>query len=51
MGHDQTAYTGWTGKSGDGVAEYHDQFYWFRGYAFFEADVFLIYHGILPRQE
>jgi hypothetical protein len=38
MGRDKSAATGWTGRVGDGVAEYHDQFYKFRGYAFFFAD-------------
>lgn len=38
MGRDRSVDTGWTGKYGDGVAEYHDQFYRFRGYAFFYAD-------------
>lgn len=37
MGMDKSSATGWTGKSGDGVAEFHDQFYRFRGYAFFYA--------------
>jgi len=35
----ETSYiTGWTGKKGDGVAEYHDQFHRFRGYVLFSAD-------------
>lgn len=38
IGPDTTRTTGWTGRTGDGVAEYHDQFHRFRGYVFFEAE-------------
>jgi len=37
IGPDTSRVTGWTGRTGDGVAEYHDQFHRFRGYVFFEA--------------
>src|ERR1035437_810333 len=37
-GPETTQMTGWTGRKGDGVAEYHDQFHRFRGYAFFSSD-------------
>jgi hypothetical protein len=37
IGPDTTEVTGWTGKNGDGVAEYHDQFHRFRGFVFFES--------------
>lgn len=38
LGPEQTQITGWSGKGKDGVAEYHDQFKMFRGYAFFNSD-------------
>jgi len=38
-GPDTSAVTGWTGRreGADGVATYHDQFYRFRGYVFFNS--------------
>ena len=36
-GPDTSADTGWTGIGKDGVAIYHDQFYRFRGYVFFDS--------------
>ncbi len=36
-GPNTTEDTGWTGSGKDGVALYHDQFYRFRGYVFFDA--------------
>jgi hypothetical protein len=36
-GPNTTALTGWTGRGEGGVALYHDQFYRFRGYAFFNS--------------
>lgn len=38
VGPDTTELTGWTGKGRGGVANYHHQYYRFRGYAFFEAE-------------
>ena len=38
VGPETSFITGWTGRKGDGVAEYHDQFHRFRGYVFFEAE-------------
>ncbi|WP_420575370.1 ATP-binding protein [Ekhidna sp.] len=38
VGPDTSWITGWTGRKGDGVAEYHDQFHRFRGYVFFDAE-------------
>jgi hypothetical protein len=37
LDRDTTASTGWTGAAGDGVAKYHQQFWGFRGYVFFNA--------------
>lgn len=37
LSNETTSVTGWTGKMGDGVAKYHQQFYGFRGYVFFKA--------------
>ncbi|MEM7374446.1 MAG: ATP-binding protein [Bacteroidota bacterium] len=37
VGPEQTELTGWTGRSGDGVANYHSQFDRFRGFAHFRA--------------
>ncbi|WP_421810736.1 ATP-binding protein [Flagellimonas sp.] len=38
VGPDQSRLTGWTGRKGDGVANYHHQYWRFRGFAFFEAE-------------
>jgi hypothetical protein len=35
---DTSEITGWTGKGGDGVAKYHQQFWGFRGCVFFDAN-------------
>lgn len=37
VGPDTSKLTGWTGKKGDGVANYHHQYWRFRGFAFFDA--------------
>jgi len=37
VGPEQSELTGWTGRTGDGVAHYHSQFEKFRGFVFFEA--------------
>jgi len=38
LGPEQTALSGWTGKGGGGVANYHRQYCRFRGLAFFKAE-------------
>lgn len=38
VGPDTSELTGWTGKGKGGVANYHHQYYRFRGYAFFKAE-------------
>jgi len=38
IGPDTSELTGWTGKGKGGVANYHHQYYRFRGYAFFTAE-------------
>ena len=38
VGPDTSELTGWTGKGRGGVANYHHQYYRFRGYAFFSAE-------------
>ncbi|MCZ4318755.1 ATP-binding protein [Aequorivita viscosa] len=38
VGPDKSRLTGWTGRKGDGVANYHHQYWRFRGFAFFEAE-------------
>tara|TARA_R110002049_G_scaffold42514_2_gene126557 strand:+ start:505 stop:1833 length:1329 start_codon:yes stop_codon:yes gene_type:complete len=38
VGPDTSKMTGWTGKMGDGVANYHHQYRRFRGFAFFNAE-------------
>lgn len=38
VGPDTSELTGWTGKGKGGVANYHHQYYRFRGYAFFSAE-------------
>ncbi len=37
LSHDKSYLTGWTGQDGDGVANYHQQFWGFRGYVFFNS--------------
>lgn len=37
LSRDTSATTGWTGAGGDGVAKYHQQFWGFRGYVFFNS--------------
>ena len=37
LARDTSAMTGWTGAGGDGVAKYHQQFWGFRGYVFFDS--------------
>jgi hypothetical protein len=37
LSRDTTTTTGWTGAGGDGVAKYHQQFWGFRGYVFFNS--------------
>lgn len=37
VGPDTSKMTGWTGKKGDGVANYHHQYRRFRGFAYFDA--------------
>jgi hypothetical protein len=37
LSRDTSATTGWTGTGGDGVAKYHQQFWGFRGYVFFNS--------------
>jgi hypothetical protein len=37
LAKNQSAITGWTGQGGDGVANYHQQFWGFRGYVFFNS--------------
>jgi len=44
MDRDKSEVTGWTGAGGDGVAKYHQQFWGFRGYVFFNAQD----SGLLP---
>lgn len=38
VGPDTSELTGWTGRGKGGVANYHHQYFRFRGYAFFEAE-------------
>ncbi|WP_452223048.1 ATP-binding protein [Lacinutrix chionoecetis] len=38
VGPDTTELTGWTGRGNGGVANYHHQYYRFRGYAFFNSE-------------
>ena len=38
VGPDTTELTGWTGRGKGGVANYHHQYYRFRGYAFFYSE-------------
>lgn len=38
LGPEQTALSGWTGKGGGGVANYHQQYCRFRGLAYFKAE-------------
>lgn len=37
LSRDTSSITGWTGAGGDGVAKYHQQFWGFRGYVFFNS--------------
>jgi len=37
LSRDTSAITGWTGAGSDGVAKYHQQFWGFRGYVFFNS--------------
>jgi len=37
LSRDTSYTTGWTGQDGDGVANYHQQFWGFRGYVFFNS--------------
>lgn len=37
LSRDTSTITGWTGAGGDGVAKYHQQFWGFRGYVFFNS--------------
>ncbi len=37
LSRDTSYTTGWTGQDGDGVAKYHQQFWGFRGYVFFNS--------------
>lgn len=37
LSRDISSTTGWTGAGGDGVAKYHQQFWGFRGYVFFNS--------------
>lgn len=37
LSRDISSTTGWTGTGGDGVAKYHQQFWGFRGYVFFNS--------------
>ena len=37
LSRDTSATTGWTGAGGDGVAKYHQQYWGFRGYVFFNS--------------
>jgi hypothetical protein len=38
LGPDQSSLTGWTGKGGGGVANYHQQFWRFRGLVYFKSE-------------
>lgn len=38
LSQDTSSITGWTGSGGDGVAKYHQQFWGFRGYVFFNSE-------------